>query len=76
MKLLEVGGGNNYPLKGGKTANWEGKSTSISHPCINEFFSIGGIRTNAFVSGGFVPPNVQGTKVEENILLLCPTSNL
>jgi len=38
---------NNYPLRGGKTSNWEG-----------------GIRVNAFVSGGFVPEAVRGTKQE------------
>jgi len=40
-------GGNNYPLKGGKLANWEG-----------------GIRVNAFASGGFLPEAVRGTKNE------------
>eukprot|EP00437_Effrenium_voratum_P025580 CAMPEP_0181411350 /NCGR_PEP_ID=MMETSP1110-20121109/7829_1 /TAXON_ID=174948 /ORGANISM="Symbiodinium sp., Strain CCMP421" /LENGTH=672 /DNA_ID=CAMNT_0023533965 /DNA_START=55 /DNA_END=2073 /DNA_ORIENTATION=- len=33
----------NYPLKGGKYADWEG-----------------GLRTNAFISGGFVPPEHRG----------------
>merc|ERR1719456_425570 len=39
------GAANNYPLKGGKMANWEG-----------------GIRVNAFVSGGYLPEKVRGTK--------------
>lgn len=41
------GGGNNYPLKGGKISDWEG-----------------GVRVNAWVSGGFLPPQAVGTKVE------------
>jgi hypothetical protein len=41
------GGGNNYPLKGGKFSNWEG-----------------GIRVNAFVSGGIVPLGVRGTTTQ------------
>lgn len=40
-------GANNYPLKGGKMANWEG-----------------GIRVNAFASGGLLPAAVRGTKNE------------
>ena len=38
--------GNNYPLRGGKFANWEG-----------------GIRVDAFVSGGVLPKSVQGKKI-------------
>jgi arylsulfatase I/J len=41
-----TGGGNNYPLKGGKAGNWEG-----------------GIRVNGFVSGGYVPGQMRGTKL-------------
>lgn len=40
-------GANNYPLKGGKMANWEG-----------------GIRVNAFATGGLLPAAVRGTKQE------------
>eukprot|EP00038_Savillea_parva_P008859 m.179651 g.179651 ORF g.179651 m.179651 type:complete len:548 (-) comp14819_c0_seq1:100-1743(-) len=40
-------GANNYPLRGGKYAMWEG-----------------GIRVNAFVSGGFLPQSVRGTKLD------------
>lgn len=36
-------GASNYPLKGGKQANWEG-----------------GVRSNALVSGGFIPPARRG----------------
>jgi arylsulfatase I/J len=39
------GGANNYPLKGGKTSDWQG-----------------GVRVNAFASGGFLPQKVQGQK--------------
>ena len=39
--------GNNYPLRGGKFAEWEG-----------------GIRTNAFISGGFVPPRIRGSSFD------------
>jgi len=45
-------GGNNYPLKGGKAANFEG-----------------GIRVNAFVSGGFVPEQMRGTKLDGLVAL-------
>ncbi|CAE7792603.1 Arsb, partial [Symbiodinium sp. CCMP2456] len=38
------GGGNNYPLKSGKAADFEG-----------------GVRTNAFISGGFVPAEHRNT---------------
>ncbi|CAE7794915.1 Arsb [Symbiodinium sp. CCMP2592] len=38
------GGGNNYPLKSGKAADFEG-----------------GVRTNAFISGGFVPAEHRGS---------------
>ncbi len=38
-------GANNYPLRGGKTGNFEG-----------------GVRANAFVSGGLVPAARRGTK--------------
>ena len=44
------GGGNNYPLKGGKASNWQG-----------------GIRVNAFVSGGFLPEAMRGKKTEAYI---------
>merc|ERR1719506_2232304 len=40
-------GANNYPLKDGKMANWEG-----------------GIRVNAFATGGLLPKSVRGTKQE------------
>ena len=40
-------GANNFPLKGGKTSNWEG-----------------GIRVNAFVSGGLLPESRRGVKVD------------
>ena len=39
--------GNNYPLKGGKFADWEG-----------------GVRTSAFISGGFVPAASRGTSFQ------------
>jgi len=48
--VYQDGGANNYPLKGGKTVNWEG-----------------GIRTNAFLSGGFIPEDLQGTASDELI---------
>eukprot|EP01064_Diplonema_japonicum_P010618 TRINITY_DN1785_c0_g1_i1.p1 TRINITY_DN1785_c0_g1~~TRINITY_DN1785_c0_g1_i1.p1 ORF type:complete len:532 (+),score=127.75 TRINITY_DN1785_c0_g1_i1:635-2230(+) len=44
------GGGNNYPLKGGKMSDWEG-----------------GVRVNAFISGGYVPKELQGTKSESYV---------
>ncbi|XP_065839147.1 arylsulfatase B-like isoform X2 [Oscarella lobularis] len=44
------GGANNYPLKGGKTSNWQG-----------------GVRVNAFVSGGFVPESMRGKKLNGSI---------
>ena len=40
-------GGNNFPLKGGKTSDWQG-----------------GVRVNAFVSGGFLPGKMRGQKTE------------
>ena len=40
-------GGNNYPLKGGKTSNLEG-----------------GVRVNAFVSGGYLPEAARGRSVD------------
>ena len=46
------GGGNNYPLKGGKVSDWQG-----------------GVRGNAFVSGGFLPKAMRGTKTEGYIHL-------
>uniref|UniRef100_A0A7S2IR02 Sulfatase N-terminal domain-containing protein n=1 Tax=Haptolina brevifila TaxID=156173 RepID=A0A7S2IR02_9EUKA len=42
-----AGGGNNYPLRGGKGSNWEG-----------------GIRVNAFVSGGLIPAARRGTRFD------------
>jgi len=42
--IYEPGGGNNYPLKGGKYSDWEG-----------------GVRSNAFVSGGFIPEAKRGS---------------
>jgi arylsulfatase I/J len=42
------GGANNYPLKGGKTSNWQG-----------------GVRVNAFVSGGMVPEEMRGKKIDQ-----------
>ena len=44
------GGGNNYPLKGGKLTDWQG-----------------GVRVNAFVSGGYLPEIMRGKKTEEYI---------
>ena len=40
-------GANNFPLKGGKTTDWQG-----------------GIRENAFVSGGYLPESLRGQKTE------------
>ena len=40
--------GNNFPLKGSKSTNWEG-----------------GIRVNAFVTGGYLDPALRGTVSEE-----------
>ncbi len=37
------GGANNYPLKGGKSSDWQG-----------------GVRVNAFASGGFIPETQKG----------------
>jgi len=39
-------GANNFPLRGGKTSNWQG-----------------GIRVNAFVSGGVIPKAMRGKKL-------------
>ena len=40
-------GGNNFPLKGGKTTDWQG-----------------GVRVNAFASGGYLPQSMRGQKTE------------
>ena len=40
-------GANNYPLKGGKTSDWQG-----------------GVRVNAFASGGYLPESMHGKKTE------------
>ena len=46
------GGANNYPLKGGKTSDWQG-----------------GVRVNAFASGGFLPQKMQAQKLTGKIHL-------
>eukprot|EP00118_Oscarella_pearsei_P016699 m.161248 g.161248 ORF g.161248 m.161248 type:complete len:523 (+) comp38811_c0_seq1:35-1603(+) len=48
--LYETAAANNYPLRGGKSSNWQG-----------------GIRVNAFVSGGFVPSGMRGQVLEEYV---------
>ena len=47
---MGAGGGNNYPLRGGKGANLEG-----------------GVRTNALISGGYVPRSRRG-QVEQGLI--------
>ncbi len=43
-------GGNNYPLRGGKSSSFEG-----------------GVRANAFLSGGWIPEVRQGAAVNESM---------
>jgi arylsulfatase B len=45
--LYMAGGGNNFPLRGGKYSEFEG-----------------GVRTNTFISGGFIPEANRGQKYE------------
>ena len=45
--IVAEAGGNNFPLKGGKTSDWQG-----------------GVRVNAFVSGGYLPESMVGKKTE------------
>ena len=61
------GGANNFPLRGGKTSDWEGVMRPFLLTIWVAFFQDPqqyrcgqGVRVNAWVSGGLLPPAVRG----------------
>lgn len=67
-----AGGANNYPLRGGKRSNLEGVLLILYLSSImtdlSTFCAIpGGVRVNAFISGGFLPKKQRG-KVAKGLI--------
>lgn len=59
----------NYPLQGGKYSTLEGMASVLAvtdlHLHNEVMVMLGGVRVNAFASGGYLPEAVRGTKQEE-----------